>query len=111
MEIEVKLNGKSLLLGGWERAGQDSSNKVRRLVPSDNFSCVGWMCSWDGRIFYDKGSFRWTPMFLGKDLHDLEKIYQSFYPDPPQFRNFQIKEAQDHMDKFIRQFNSLKIFI
>jgi hypothetical protein len=126
MTISVKLKGQSFNLSNWEQASF-SANWVRRLAPNDNFSCVGWMVS---RSNEDMSSdrYHWVPMFLGKDLYNLCKIYYEFYPSLTpftwsgkyypslsrpllSFQDFQIEEAKQHMDKFISRVNSMNAFL
>jgi hypothetical protein len=98
-----------LLLGDWQLASSESKNWVRRLIPNDNFSCIGLMVSWEVYII---NSFYWLPFFHGQDLWHLKKIYHSYYPDvKPQFQGYQIKEAKQHLDDFIGRVNKLGAFL
>lgn len=107
--LTVKINRKNLLLNDWQIVGGGSNNWVRMLIPDDGFSCIGLMASWVGKL--NINSHHWAPMFLGKDLHSLEKIYNNFYPDiKPQFQDCQIKEAKQHLDNFLNRANSLGAF-
>jgi hypothetical protein len=121
MKLQVKIKNKTLLLDEWERAGKGSHNKVRRLISdTDKFSCICLMCSWckQARIIingnsekYNSLPFTWVPLFLGPDLFYLKETYYRLYSNPPIFNNFEIKQAQEHLDRFISQFNSLNCFL
>ena len=111
---EVKIHGKNLLLGDWEIVGKYSNSPIiphnwgRRLYPKDNFSCIGLMVSWTQ---YPNNRFYWRPFFHGPDLHTLQGIYDSFYPQiKPSYADDQLEEAKQHLNFFINRVNSLKIF-
>jgi len=106
---EVKIKGKNILLSDWEPV-KHCSNWVRRICPDDKFSIIGLMVSWDHPL--PSARYCWAPMFLGPDLHDLDKIYNEFYPkDKPHYWDDQLEEAKKHLDDFIARVNSLKIFL
>ena len=113
MTLMVKINRKKLLLGDWQPV-ENSQNWKRPLFSDDGFSCVLLMVSWAySNNGYSSDKFHWYPSFLGPDLHSLDAIYKkSFYPQgPPRYEDYQIKEAKQHLDKFIGRVNSMSIFL
>jgi hypothetical protein len=108
--MPVKIKTKQLVLDDWKLAGKGSNNWIRKLIPDDDFSFIGLMVNWTNEISFN--SFHWTPVFIGKDLFYLNEIYNNYYPNiKPQFRDFQIKEAKQHLDEFIGRVNSLGSFL
>ena len=127
MSIEVYLKREKIQLNNWMPVGGRNQNWVRRCDPYDGISCVGLMVSYSEGILSDR--FHWAPMFHGPMLHELCDIYFQFYPSPRPyiepttgkcysclsktlltFQDFQLQEAKDHLDQFIRRVNSLAVF-
>lgn len=124
--MEVRLKREKFQLSNWLPVGdKEHPNWVRRLNPYDGFSCIGLMVSYRDE---KSNRFHWAPMFHGKDLHDLCDIYYAFYPSPKPyydngkcysclsptlitFKDEQLQEAKDHLDKFIDRVNRLSIYL
>jgi hypothetical protein len=118
--VEVKIKRKIFQLSEWMDVGDwrgkkpMSNNRVRHLIPDDDFSCVVLMVSWvmpKLTIAYDPLIWYWSPMFLGPDLASLNELYKKMYPKPPSYRSDQLEGAQAHIDKFLHRVNTLIAFI
>jgi len=107
MVKQIKINKKIISLDDWKLVNPNAENS--NWARYSGKECVLLMVSWSGmRITENK--FHWAPYFLGPDLFDLTDLYKRMYPNPPKFREYQFREAQNHIDKFIDRVNSLILF-
>lgn len=103
---QIKIHGKDIIFSDWEQIGF-SGSVIRKIYPDDMIN----------RVILKKFStpkkqyLTWHPMFWGSNLRCLEEIYHKIHPKPPEFRKHQLLEAQQHVDKFFDQVNSLAAFI
>lgn len=108
MEIKVKLKGKEIIFGEWEKVGSSNFSWRRVVIPYEPGTHIEWMPN------HTKNGIYWYREFQGhgdaEGLYSLRHIYDQMYPDVS-FRIDQKQEAMNHMDLFIEKFNSLKAFI
>jgi hypothetical protein len=104
--LQVKINKEIIFLNDWRKTSVYTENRIRETLPLiddlDEEEYIVLKC-----LLFETNI--WCPMFIGPKLHILGNAYEQMYPAPPIYIN--LEKAQDHIDKFIEQFNSLKAFL
>lgn len=102
---QIKIKGQIFDFSNWTLNFQFNDWMKKDLSDSSNFIILCNIC------IKPRPIIEWLPSFHGPKFRHLNRIYDSVFPEKPIFLEHQLLAAQQHVDKFLEQSDSLSVFL